>query len=147
MDFKNRILGLDYGEKRIGVAISDPLRITAQPVKTIQYQSENILWSEVDRLFQEFHIELVVLGLPLHMNGSSGLGVRKVKIFAQKINDLYKVKINYWDERLTSSAAKKTIQEMGKQPSRNKDKVDMLAAVLILQDFMDSQSNTQNKQL
>ncbi len=141
MDFPARILGLDYGEKRVGVAVSDPLRITAQPVKTIQYKSENILWREVDQLFHEFQIELVVLGLPLHMNGSEGISALKVKKFAQKINDLYKVKVKYWDERLTSLAAEKTIQKMGKQPSHYKEKIDMLSAVMILQGFMDRQRN------
>ena len=141
MDNNSRILGLDYGAKRIGVAISDPLGITAQPVKTIQYKSEKYLWSALDILFKDFQIEIVVLGLPINMNGSLGPSSQKVKCFGEKINNQYAVKVEYWDERLTSYAAKRTFHEIGKSPRHDKGRIDKLAAIFILQGYMDRQTN------
>ena len=77
----SRVLGLDYGEKRIGVAISDPLRITAQPLQTIQYNSDEKLWFELDRIIKNYEIEKIVIGLPINMNGSFGKSYQKVEMF------------------------------------------------------------------
>ena len=135
--FHSRILGLDYGKKRIGIAISDPLRITAQPLHTIQYDCENRLWIELDQVIQKNEIEKIVIGLPLNMNGTMGFVAQNVKLFAQKLSDRYQIQVDFWDERLTSHIAEKTIREFGKQPSRIKDKVDKVAATLILQNYLD----------
>ena len=78
--YNSRILGLDYGEKRIGISISDPLRITAQPLPTINYENEKQLWSNLDQLFQELEIEKIVIGLPINMNGSLGISSKKVEM-------------------------------------------------------------------
>jgi len=135
--FTSRILGLDYGEKRIGVSISDPLRITAQPLPTINYENEKQLWCNLDQLFQELEIEKIVIGLPINMNGSLGISSQKVEMFSKKIEDRFKLEVELLDERLTSSVAENTIRELGKKPSKNKDKIDKLAAILILQSYLD----------
>ena len=93
--FHSRILGLDYGKKRIGIAISDPLRITAQPLHTIQYDCENRLWIELDQVIQKNEIEKIVIGLPLNMNGTMGFVAQNVKLFAQKLSDRYQKSIHH----------------------------------------------------
>jgi putative Holliday junction resolvase len=135
--FTSRILGLDFGEKRIGVSISDPLRITAQPLPTIIYKNDNQLWTILDQLFIEHEIEKIVIGLPLNMNGSFGMSSQKVESFSKKIKNRYKLEVELLDERLTSSVAETTMRELGIKPSKNKDKIDKLAAILILQNYLD----------
>jgi len=145
MVFTTRILGLDFGEKRIGVSISDPLRITAQPLSTIQYFSVQNLWGKIDQLWNNYEIEKVVVGLPLNMNGSFGPSAEKAKNFGSEIESRFKIAVEFWDERLTSFEAKKTIQQFGKKPSKRKGQIDKLAAVLILQGYLDSKNF--NKQI
>ena len=145
MVFTSRILGLDYGEKRIGVSISDPLRITAQPLSTIQYFSEQNLWEKFDQLWNKYDIEKVVVGLPLNMNGSFGPSAEKAKIFGDKLKSRFQIDVEFWDERLTSAEAEKTIRQFGQKPSKRKEQIDKLATVLILQGYLDSKSF--NKQI
>ena len=109
--FNSRVLGLDYGEKRIGVDISDPLRITAQPLRTIQYHSDEKLWFELDRIIHDHEIERIVIGLPINMNGSIGKSYHKVELFAEKLKTRYQLEIDFWDERLTSLTAEKTLRD------------------------------------
>ena len=145
MVFTSRILGLDFGEKRIGVSISDPLRITAQPLSTIQYFSEQNLWEKIDQFWNKYDIEKVVVGLPLNMNGCFGPSAEKAKKFGDEIKSRFQIEVEFWDERLTSSEAEKTIQQFGKKPSKRKEQIDKIASVLILQGFLDSKSF--NKQI
>jgi putative holliday junction resolvase len=145
MVFTSRILGLDFGEKRIGVSISDPLRITAQPLSTIQYYSEQNLWEKFDQFWIKYDIEKVVVGLPLNMNGSFGPSAERAKNFGENLKSRFQIGVEFWDERLTSSEAKKTIQQFGKKPSKRKEQIDKLASILILQGYLDSKNF--NKQI
>lgn len=134
---QGRLLAIDYGQKRIGVAVSDPTRTIAQGLPTIVYKSLPEALEKIDKLVEEYQIQLVVVGMPLTMNGEVGLAARKVEVFVGFLKKRYSVPVVLWDERLTSVVAAKTIRESGKSPSRNKSKIDELAARLILQNYLD----------
>lgn len=137
MKEEHRIMGLDYGTARIGVAVSDPLGISAQPCETIHYRSDNELWGQLDRIQDDMTIGTIVLGLPLNMNGSEGPSAHAVHVFADKLRRRYPVAVELWDERLSTRAAERTIQALGGRPSRSRGRVDQVAAVWILQGFLD----------
>lgn len=134
---QGRLLAIDYGQKRIGVAVSDPTRTIAQGLPTIVYKSLPEALEKIDELVEEYQIQLVVVGMPLTMNGEVGSAARKVEVFVGFLKKRYSVPVVLWDERLTSVVAAKTIRESGKSPSRNKSKIDELAARLILQNYLD----------
>ena len=131
MTFNRRILGLDFGAKRIGAAISDLLKVTAQPLDTIEYKTEEQLWLKLDQIWSVYDFELVVVGLPVNMNGSLGFSSQNAREFAGKIADRFHTPVDFWDERLTSYIAKKTLREMGIKLSRHRGAIDRIAAVLI----------------
>lgn len=137
-----RILALDYGSKRIGVAVSDPLRSSAQPCDTIHYKNRGELWEKLDRLQGAYEIETFVLGMPLNMNGTRGPLALQVTAFADELKSRYSAPVKFWDERLSSRVAENTIRQLGGQPGRRKDHIDRLAAVWILQGFLDRLSNS-----
>ncbi len=140
MVYDSRILGLDFGQRRIGVAISDLLHLTAQPLATIDYQQEDELWRKLDELWSSYPIALIVVGLPRNMDGSEGVVVQTIMAFAEKLKKRFQAPVVFQDERLSSVAAHRTIREMGKRPSRHKNQVDKLAAILILQTYLDQQA-------
>ncbi|MBC8183436.1 Holliday junction resolvase RuvX [candidate division KSB1 bacterium] len=133
----NRILGIDFGEKRIGIAVSDPLMITAQPLPTLKIKNPAEIFIELGKIISEKNISEVVVGMPLNLKGQKGLTAKKVEEFIQKLKEKFHLPVLEWDERFTSFVAERIIKEMGKSPSRNKAKVDQISAVLILQGFLD----------
>lgn len=135
-----RIMGLDVGEKTIGVAVSDPLGWTAQGVTTIRRRGslEEDL-KAILRLVQEYRVERVVVGLPRNMNGSLGPQAKKVLDFMQALEERLKLPVVPWDERLTTSAAERVLIAADLSRRRRKGVVDRLAAVLILQSYLDCQ--------
>ncbi len=135
--FEKRILGVDFGLRRIGMALSDPLRVTAQPLPTLAYRTETELWEKIETVFREFPIEKVVIGSPLNLDGSESEILLHVKAFKESLEQKFGVPCQLWDERLTTQSAKMTLQEMGVKSSRHKEKRDQIAAVLILQGFLD----------
>jgi putative Holliday junction resolvase len=136
-----RILGLDVGEKTIGVAVSDPLGITAQGICTIQRKSLNVDIDEVNKYVVEYGCELIVLGLPKNMNGTIGPSGEKVLKLADKIHEKINIKVDTWDERLTTVAAHRVMLEADLSRSKRKKIVDKLAAMYILQGYLDRLSN------
>lgn len=133
-------MGLDVGEKTIGVAVSDPLGWTAQGVTTIRRRGS--LEEDLEailRLVQEYHVERVVVGLPRNMNGSLGPQAKKVLDFMQALEERLKLPVVPWDERLTTSAAERVLIAADLSRRRRKGVVDRLAAVLILQSYLDCQ--------
>lgn len=132
-----RILALDFGKKRVGVAISDPLNITAQPLSTIVYKNDMDLWVNLDKVQQSFKISHIVLGKPLNMDGSKSDFCKEVESFGKQLKKRYSVQVDYWDERLSSRVAENTLKLSGKSPSRNKSTVDKIAAIWFLQGYMD----------
>lgn len=139
-----RIMGLDYGTKTVGVAVSDPLRVTAQGLETITRNEENKLrktLARIEHLILEYDIKYIVLGYPKNMNNSIGDRARSTKDFKEILSRRTGLDVVLWDERLTTSAAEKTLIEGKVRREKRKDYVDKLAAVLILQAYLDSLSD------
>ena len=134
-----RIMALDYGSKTVGVALSDPTLTIAQPFETITRQSENKLrrtLARIEEIVREFDVSLVVLGLPLNMDGSSGERVERTMEFKEKLEHRLKKDIIFEDERLSTIEAKEILKEMGVKLEDYKKYVDKIAAAQILEDYM-----------
>lgn len=140
-----RILALDYGRRRVGVAISDPLGVTAQPAGVMDGRDMEKLIHQISKLIKQKHIEKILLGYPLHMSGETGRGTQRVSQFADRLFKETKIPVKLWDERLTSVQAQNLLHQMGRKPSRNKDKIDTISAVLILQNYLEHQQFRQQQ--
>ncbi len=135
-----RIMGLDYGAKTIGVALSDALGLTAQPFETIWRKEENKLRRSLARLcaiIEEKEISQIVLGLPRHLNGAQGERVRRTLEFKEKLEKRTSVPILLQDEGLTTFAARDILEESGVKRENQKQVIDQVAAAIILQEFME----------
>ena len=136
-----RIMGLDYGSKTVGVAVSDPLGITAQAVEIIRRKEENKLrktLARIEELILEYDVEKIVLGLPLHMNGDEGIRAQVSLEFKEKLERRTGLPVVMYDERLTTVEADEIMMEVGVRREDRKKYVDMIAAQIILQDYMDN---------
>ena len=136
-----RIMGLDFGSKTVGVALSDSLLITAQGLEIIGRKEENKLrrtLARIDERIQEYEVTEIVLGLPKNMNGTEGERVALTREFAEKLERRTGLPVIFWDERLTTVAADKAMMEAGIRRERRKEYVDKIAASLILQGYLDS---------
>lgn len=143
-----RIMGLDFGAKTVGVAVSDPLFITAQSVGIIRRKSENKLrqtLARIEELIEEYEVDRIVLGLPRNMNASEGERAEKTREFAELLFRRTGLEPVLWDERLTTVAADKLMIEAGVRRENRKDYVDAIAASFILQGYLDYlHSNKEN---
>ncbi len=139
-----RIMGLDYGTVTIGVAISDELQLTAQGIETIRRKKENQLrksLARIEELIKEYDVDLIVLGYPKNMNNTIGERAESTKEFAKMLERRTGLDVVLWDERLTSVQADRTLIS-GDVRRENREKViDKLAAVLILQNYLDYRYN------
>ena len=138
-----RVLALDIGDKRIGVAVSDPLLITAQGLEIIRRKEENKLrqtLARIEELIVEYEVGEIVLGLPKNMNATEGIRVELTLEFKDKLERRTGLPVHMWDERLTTVAADKTMMEAGIRRENRKEYVDMIAASLILQGYLDRRS-------
>lgn len=138
-----RIMGLDFGSKTVGVAVSDSLLITAQGVEIIRRKEENKLrqtLARIEELILEYEVEEIVLGLPKNMNATEGVRVELTNEFKEKLERRTGLPVTMWDERLTTVAADKAMMEAGIRRENRKDYVDMIAATLILQGYLDYRS-------
>ena len=136
-----RIMGLDFGSKTVGVAVSDPLGITAQGVEIVRRPEENKLrrtLARLEELIGEYQVEKIVVGCPRHMNGDFGERAEKSAEFAKKLESRTGLPVVLWDERLTTVAADRAMMEAGIRREHRKDYVDKIAAGLILQGYLDS---------
>lgn len=133
-----RILGLDVGDKTIGVALSDPLGFTAQGITTIRRKTEGIDIQELKKICEEYGVEKIVSGLPKNMNGTLGPQSEKVVDFCNKLKEALNLDIIMWDERLTTVAAHRVMLEADLSRSKRKKLVDKIAATYILQGYLDS---------
>lgn len=136
-----RVMAIDYGTKAIGVAISDELQLTVRPLTTIRRERQNQIpvVEKVGELAHEHEIGVLVIGLPLNMNGTRGEATEKVEKFVADLRPHLSMPIVLIDERLTSYEADQILREMGVGPKERKAKSDEYAAVLILQDYLDGQ--------
>ena len=133
-----RILGLDIGDRTIGVAVSDPLGITAQGITTIRRKSIEKDLEELKKICEEYSVESIVAGLPKNMNGTLGPQSEKVISFCDLIKKDINLPINMWDERLTTVAANRAMLEADLSRAKRKKIVDKMAAIYILQGYLDS---------
>ena len=141
MTENTRIMGLDFGSKTVGVAVSDSLLITAQGVETITRKSENKLrqtLARIEELIKEYNVNKIVLGYPKNMNNSVGERCEKTEEFKKSLERRTGLEVVLWDERLTTIEADRTLIESDVRRDNRKKFVDKLAAVLILQGYLDS---------
>ena len=138
-----RIMGLDYGSKTVGVAISDPLCITAQGIETIERKEENKLrrtLARIEELAKEYEVEKIILGFPKNMNNTVGERGEKSLEFKEMLERRTGLPVIMWDERLTTVEAERTLIESNVRRENRKKYIDKIAAVFILQGYLDSLS-------
>jgi len=140
-----RILGLDLGEKRIGLAISDELGITAQGLPTVASTSENEDLIKIKKLIEQYKVEKVIVGLPKNMNGTLGKQAEKSITFAQKLKSISQTEIELEDERLSTVRAEKLLIQADRSRKKRKKVIDKMAAVIILQSYLDRRMMNREK--
>jgi len=133
-----RILALDHGTKRVGVAVSDELQTIAQPLEFIPAEPFARLLDRLKALVREKEVELILVGMPRNMDGSYGPAALKAQVFVTALRDAVAVPIRTWDERLTSAQAQRFLIQGGVRRQDRKQKVDKTAAALLLQSYLDS---------
>jgi putative Holliday junction resolvase len=132
-----RVLGLDVGSKRIGIAISDPLGITAQGLETLHRQNKRLDFEKLAKLADDYAVAEIVVGFPLRMSGAEGIQAEKMQAFAEELRKRLQLPVHLWDERLTSAEANRLLRETDMSIKRRAQVVDQMAAVLILQSWME----------
>ena len=135
LPIRRRILGVDFGQARIGIAVSDELGLLAHPVKTIPASRDAA--RQIDEIVREKDVERVVIGLPRHMNGSVGEAAGEALAFAEKLRKLLPCEVVTWDERLTTIAANRALRDGGRKTRDSRNVVDQVAAQMILQGYLD----------
>ncbi len=141
-----RILGIDFGEKRIGLALSDPLGLTAQGIDTLLRVNKNQCLEALLKLCEEHGVKEIVIGLPMNMNGSVGPKAKEVLELVPELEKALHRPVKTWDERLTSLEADRLMIEQGLSRKKRKNQSDRLAATLILQSYLQSRKFGQNKE-
>lgn len=144
-----RIMGLDYGSKTVGVAVSDALGLTAQGIEIVRRKSENKLrqtLARIEEIAKEYGVEKIVLGFPKHMNNDIGERAEKSLEFKEMLERRTGLPVVMWDERLTTVEADRTMMETGIRRENRKEYVDMIAAVFILQGYLDYLSHQKEAQ-
>lgn len=142
-----KILGIDMGEKRIGLAISDSLEITAQGLKTIQINNPGEVCAKLMEVITETKAEKVVFGLPKNMNGTLGIQAKKVQEYARKITNLSKLPVDFEDERLSTVSAEQVLLLADQSRRKRKKAIDRISAVIILQSYLDRKSIERKREL
>jgi putative pre-16S rRNA nuclease len=140
VEVSGRILAIDYGSRRMGLAVSDPLGITAQGLETLERKNKRADFGRLERTIREYQVREIVLGNPLRMSGQEGTQSQKVAEFAEELRQRFQLPVHLWDERLTSAEANRLLRENEVSLKRRAQAVDRMAAVLILQSFMQSRS-------
>jgi putative Holliday junction resolvase len=133
-----RLMGIDYGTARIGIALSDELQMLAHPAETIVVARSADPVARIAAIVLEKDVERIVVGLPRHMNGSAGVSANEAKNFAEALGATVKCEVRTWDERLSTVAAHRVLREAGKSSRQTRAYVDQVAAQMILQSYLDS---------
>ena len=133
-----RVLGLDWGEKRLGVALSDPLLITAGPMGHIARKSMEQDFEELARMIKDNEVGEIVIGLPLHLRGDKGPSAKAAEAFADKVRERFGIPVHLWDERMSTSAVEKMLVDADVSRKKRREVRDGLAAAYFLQAFLDS---------
>lgn len=137
---RGRVLALDFGSRRIGVAVSDPLGITAQQLSAIRREGDRKDIEAIAKLAVEYGVETVVIGLPMHSDGSEGTQAARARAFGEKVRDRLGVPVETWDERMTTAQAERHLIEAGVRREKRKEVRDSLAAALLLQCALDARN-------
>jgi len=135
---RGRVMALDVGGRRIGVALSDPTRVLASPLTTLRAEPRARVLAEIAALAQRHEVSDVVVGLPLTLSGEIGPQARLVQEFAKELAQALPVPVHLFDERLTTVAAERMMVDLGMRPEQRKARIDEVAASIILQDFLDA---------
>jgi len=133
-----RVLALDWGSKRVGLALSDPLGLTAQGLPTLTRRNKQQDLNYLQSLARKHRVALVLLGKPLQMDGEEGTQAEKARLLAKVLEKHLNIEVRLWDERLTTVQAHRILLEAGVSPAKRNQSVDRMAAVLLLQNFLDS---------
>jgi putative Holliday junction resolvase len=139
-DQPRRLLGLDVGQRRIGMAVSDPLGITAQGIDTLQRRNKRTDFQQLSKVIRRYNVTEIVVGLPLRLYGAGSAQTEKVTAFAEELRTRFALPVHLWDERLTSVEANRLMREADVSLEKRSASVDRMAAILILQSFMDARS-------
>lgn len=141
MPLVRRVLALDVGSRRIGVAVSDPLGITAQGLDTIQRQNKRKDWEALGAVLKEYEVSEIVVGLPLRLSGAEGTQSEKMRVFADELHAQFGLPVHLWDERWTSTEANRLLRETNLSIEKRGKAVDRMAATLILQAWLEARSS------
>ena len=135
---EGRVMGIDYGSTRIGLSLSDPLRMIAQPFRTLA--NTGTFWEQLKAIIQEQRVHTLVVGMPINLKGHKGKKAEEVAHFVERLKVETGCDVVVWDERFTSTIAQQTLRDMGttKRQRRDRGRIDAMAAALILQSFLDS---------
>jgi putative Holliday junction resolvase len=136
-----RILGIDYGHRRVGLALSDPLGITAQGYGVLENRGERPLLEEIGERIREKDVHAIVIGLPKGLDGSLGKKAAEVLRFAGRLREEFGLPVTCWDERLSTREAERRLLEAGLSHKKRKKKLDVMAAQLILQSFLEAKGH------
>jgi putative Holliday junction resolvase len=137
---KGRILALDLGKKRIGLALSDPLGITAQGLPTLERTNIRTDLAALERLAADHNVTMLLMGNPLHMSGHEGRQAEYAREFAERLKERTGLSVRFWDERLTTVEAQRTLKASGISIEKRARAVDRLAAVILLESYLDSEA-------
>lgn len=135
-----RVMGLDVGSRTIGVAVSDPLGITAQGLPTIRRKNKRSDFEQLSSLIRQYAVAEIVVGYPLRLSGSEGTQSDKMQVFAEELRKKFDLPVHLWDERLTSSQANRILRDANLSIKRRGEAVDRMAAALILQSWMEAKT-------
>jgi len=133
-------MGVDCGEKRVGLALSDPLGITAQPLSYIERKTDAQVAGEIEELIKIYEVERLVVGLPLSMSGGDTPQTKRVRRFISRLRKMLDIKVEALDERLSTAEAERALIDMDVRRDRRKERRDIVAAQLILQGYLDTKS-------
>jgi putative Holliday junction resolvase len=136
----SRILAIDYGSRRMGLAVSDLLGITAQGLETLERKNKRADFARLERTIREYQVREIVLGYPLRMSGQEGTQSQKVAEFAEELRKKFEIPVHLWDERLTSAEANRLLRDAEVSSRKRAQAVDRMAAVLILQAFLQART-------
>lgn len=137
-NLRPRVLGLDVGSRTIGMAVSDPLGITAQGLPTLRRTNKRGDYARLDSVLREYAVTEIVVGYPLRLSGAEGTQSEKMQVFAEELRKKFKLPVHLWDERLTSSQANRILRDADLSIKKRGEAVDRMAAVLILQSWMEA---------
>jgi len=141
-----RILGIDYGRKRIGLALSDPTQLLAVTLDTIENKRQTFVVDQIKSTLKEYKVVAIVFGKPLHMSGDESALLEDIGKLTKALSETG-LPIYLWDERWTTVSAENLLKETGRSPSKNRNKIDQIAAAFMLQNFLDRLANTRSKNI